>query len=222
MDLDRTLAPIQLPNSTIFRYFLTGDFVAGAVVVEFLAGSFQSVEMDEAGIESSDTTPNLGEFEGFIVQQLTADLADPMVGDLIGVDAINGRGFIDVDIVVPGYASDLVIASVTDLDPEFTVVVDSPTNVTLVLDDSQAPLLLGFNAATDTYTFRYWYNGSFESGDVTLTFINNSFTYEDKVGGTVGNFADFSADVEVDGADIFVLVAFGTNVEASGFMCCRR
>ena len=36
------------------------------------------------------------------------------------LDELNGRGWFDVDFAIPGYATGIDVASVTDLDPEFT------------------------------------------------------------------------------------------------------
>jgi hypothetical protein len=180
--------------------------------VEFLEGSFQAVEQDGEGIDSGDDViGNLQEFESFTIQELTADLANPLFGGIVDVGDLNGRGYIDVNIVVPDYAADLIVDSVTDLDPEFTIEADDPeTDGTLELDNTQAPVLL--DVVGDTYTFRYWYNGTFETGDVTLTFIHDSITFEDLVGGEVGNFADTVQDgneITVAGHAVTLLGARG-------------
>src|SRR3712207_8149838 len=54
-------------------------------------------------------------------------------------DTLNGRGFFDVTFIRPAYATDIDFASVTDLDPEFTV----PEGSGVVLDASRAPVYLG-------------------------------------------------------------------------------
>ena len=135
-------------------------------------------------------------------------MVDPLTDDIVDAELLNDRGYIDIDIVVPGYAADLDVATVTDLDPEFTITVDDAADGTLILDSSQPPLLVGFDEGTSTYTFRYWYSGSFTSGDVTIDFIGDSFDFVDLAGDTTGNFADFTAQVQDDGT-LFILVPFG-------------
>ena len=93
----------------MFRYYLSGAFVPGAVNVTFLPGSFSS---------NSTTNPtgydNLAKTDHFTVQQLTADLADPQSGALVGVTMVNGRSFVDVTFTVPSGAELLDVSSATD------------------------------------------------------------------------------------------------------------
>ena len=84
------------------------------MTVALIAGSFQAVEMDATGIDASGIQ-NLAEMESFDVQQLSADLAGPVNGGVVDVVDLNGRGYIDVDFVIPAYAAELDIDSVTDL-----------------------------------------------------------------------------------------------------------
>src|SRR5262249_37588758 len=71
-------APTQLPNTNVFRYYLTGSFVPGTVTVTFIPGSF-----------SSNGIANLGTDAHLVVQQLTGDIDDPLPGDTTTTDQLN-------------------------------------------------------------------------------------------------------------------------------------
>jgi hypothetical protein len=51
--LSTTYAPLRLTGSNTFRYFLTGDFATGEVVVSFLANTFYSVIADTSAVTIS-------------------------------------------------------------------------------------------------------------------------------------------------------------------------
>ena len=103
------------------------------------------------------------------------------------------------------------VDSVTDLAPEFTVT--APAGTIFVLDDTQAPVLMG--VAGGVYTFRYWYSGTFAGSAtaLTLTFIGQSYDYLDSANTKIGNFANFSAIVQQEGTDLFVVVPFGESAQ---------
>ena len=136
---------VQLTSETIkllslsgnrYRYFLTGSFTVGRVDVGFQANSFGS---------SSTGNPvytNLAETESFTVLGPTTALESPDQGDVIGVGTLNDRGFLDIPITAPaGRALDL--DTITDIDPEFTILLDgAPDAGDRRLDRTQAPLLL--------------------------------------------------------------------------------
>jgi hypothetical protein len=169
-------APIRLTGSNTFRYFLSGNFAAGAVTVAFQANTVHSVVADTPNTpDIAGRVGNLASTESFTVVSLTATLADPRSGNSVDVDLLNNRGYFDVDfldIPLPAGTTGIDIASITDLDPEFTVAIASGTG-TIALDDSQAPTRIG----TTGYTFRYWYTGSFTAGKLTLTLKAGSFNY---------------------------------------------
>ena len=149
-------APTGLGDN-VFRYALTGDFVSGEVVIDFTAGSFQD----------SNTITNLASSYSVTVQQLQGVLADPVDGVSLDKELLNDRGYIDIDFVMPNADITLDIDSVIDLDAEFTLSVDNEANNgTLILSTDEMPLFLGVSG--DTYTFRYFYEGTFVGGDVTL------------------------------------------------------
>ena len=158
-----TYAPLRLTNSNTFRYFLQGDFVAGEVTVDFAANSVQSVQ---PGTDPEIRIGNAAKQQKFIVQVLNATLENPRNGDALDVDDLNQRGYIDVTFQLPAYAESIDVATVTDLDPELKVTLD--TGAALALDESQAPVLVSQNATS--YTFRYWTTGTFDSAHVHVAF----------------------------------------------------
>ncbi|MBT8144808.1 MAG: hypothetical protein KJO55_08905, partial [Gammaproteobacteria bacterium] len=212
------LAPLRLTESNTYRYFLSGDFAAGNVTVEFEAGSFQSTATDDPGPDTGlaptgpDSDPiikNIKKTEGFTVQILTADLAEPAAGVSIDAAALANRGFIDVTFTLPSYATSIDLATVLDLDPEFSVSVPEGT---FELDGSQAPQFIG-DEDTGDYTFRYFYVGTFTGeADVTITFIGNSFDYQDTGGERIPNFADQVVIVQQDSEGLYILVDFGESL----------
>ena len=207
--LSTTHSPVRLTRSNTFRYFVDGDFAAGDVTVDFLPNTFSSVPEDLPGPQTGGIA-NLAATQKFTVQQLTADLADPVNGSTIDSAQLNNRGFIDVTFTLPSYAASLDVASVTDLGAEFSVTVNG--GVTFALDPEQAPLLLPQSENNNTYTFRYWYTGTFTNGELTLKFIGNSFFYLDSSGKRIGNFADQAATVQQDSSGLFIVVEFGQSL----------
>ena len=165
----QTTTPTQLPGTSTYRFYFTGNFVAGALDVAFVSHSF-----------TSGGHQNNGETEEMTIQQLTADVADPTSGGTVGAGVLNDRGYFDVTYHVPDYASSIDVASVTDLDPEFTV---SGANVTL--DATRAPVLVSHTGAD--YVFRYFYTGD-KTGSLTLNFIGGTVNYLDAAGNAIPLF----------------------------------
>ena len=148
--------------------------------------------------------PNLAEVESFMVGELTGELGDPSVGSVVGTDVLNGRGFFDVTFTVPTYASGIDFASVTDLDPEFTV--SAPAGI--AMDASRAPVYLGSPAAGQ-HKFRYFYTGA-KTGTATLNLIGNGLLFTNAAGQTVPLFAPIAVRVVADGTKKVVDIPFGT------------
>jgi hypothetical protein len=172
------LPVIRLTNSNTFRYFLQGDFAAGDVSIEFGRNTFQSAVADTANVlETGAVEGNLPTSveaetaEGFTIVVLTATLADPVAGASVDADLLNNRGWFDVTFALNGNDS-IDIASILDLDPEFTVTIASGAG-TLVLDNTQAPVRVGETGTT----YRYWYTGTFKTGTLDLTLIAGGFNY---------------------------------------------
>ena len=177
------VAPIRLPGTSVYRFFVSGSFTAGEVEVAFAAGVLRS------GIN-----PNAADSESFTVQQPTAALADPPSSGVVGSDVINGRSFFDVGFTLPAYATAIDIASVTDLAPEFLVAAATPADGTVVLDATQAPIYLGVIAGKPT--FRYFFTGTLSAGSaVSITFIGDSAQFLDAASKPIPLFAPFKATV---------------------------
>ncbi|HTD67964.1 MAG TPA: hypothetical protein VK846_15675, partial [Candidatus Limnocylindria bacterium] len=191
--------PVRLTNSDTFRYFFDGSFEAGVVWVRFAQDSFQSVEADGAGIESSGGIGNLAKVESFTVAELTANLINPVADNTVDSNLINQRGYIDVSFPAPPGAAQIDLATVFDFAPEFTVTVNSPAGATLVIDGGQRPVLI--NAATNT--FRYWYTGTFISGEVGITFTTDTDGLDNDTDGQVDELDENSVSfLKVDGETV--------------------
>ncbi len=146
----------------------------------------------------------------FTVQQLTATLVNPTPGTTPDPTTLNDRGYIDVQFTLPPYASSIDLTSMENLTPKFTVTVDNSADGTLTLDPTQAPVLISQSAST--YTFRFFYTGTFQSGPLTLNFLGNTFNYLDSAGQPIPDFADETLPVQQDASgNLYINVNFGTS-----------
>ena len=151
------------------------------------------------------------------MQQLTAAIASPGAGAMTGVQTINGQSFVDVTYTVPAYATGLDVSSVTDLTDEFTIAPVSSSAGTIALDDSQAPVLLSQSGSS--YTFRYWTTGTMRSGNVQLTFIGNSVSFTDALGGSLPLFAPEQVTVQGSTGSLYIVVPYGTTTSLDAQAC---
>src|SRR6185312_2610836 len=203
----RATAPTQLPGTSIYRFYFTGDFAPGILNVTFVQDSFSS---QPANVTPAPTPiGNLGETEHLVLQQLTGDIADPNPGGGISTDDLNNRGYVDVMYTVPSYATSIDVASITDLDPEFTF-----SSSALTVDAKRAPILLGTCSAS--CTFRYFYFGVRPSTAVTLNFIGGSVNYLDAFGKAIPLFAPRGVTVGQTGSTFFIDVPFGQTAALVG------
>ena len=114
----------------------------------------------------------------------TATLIDPVNGSEIDIKGINERNYIDVYFASPDSANDsnfdYLVISITDLEPEFRL--SGPGIGSISLDSSQAPIMIENQLGlSNGITFRYFLTGQFaSSGDVELTFLENSWSYQYK------------------------------------------
>ena len=207
------IAPVRLAGTSTYRFFLTGSFAPGAVEVRFIGASFSSTESGLLPTNPGDDQPtgNVEETETFVAQQLTADLVDPLPGSTIATEALNERGYIDVTYTIPAYATELDLASITDLEPEFTIAPAPAVTGTIALDHSKAPVLVG-PPSGNAYIFRYFTTGTLSSGNVVLTFIGGSLLFRDAAGDTIPFFASHEVavyDGPDSGPDFAIDVPFG-------------
>ncbi|MGZ6715887.1 MAG: hypothetical protein ACXVFG_14140, partial [Gaiellaceae bacterium] len=202
----RATAPTQLPGTSVYRFYFTGDFAPGTLNVKFKGNSFSS---QSASAPSPTPIGNLEETEHLVLQQLTGDIADPNPGGAISTDDLNNRGYVDVTYTVPNYATSLDISSITDLDPEFTF-----SSSALTVDSKRAPIPIG--TCGSTCKFRYFFSGVLPSGAVSLNFIGGSVSYLDAFGKAIPNFAPRSLTVGASGSTFYVDVPFGTTAALVG------
>ena len=106
---------------------------------------------------------------------------------MVGVDTVNGRSYVDVTYTLPSYASSLDTSSVTDLAPEFTIAPANPSDGTIALDSTQAPILMSQTATT--YTYRYFTTGTLHGANAVLTYIGGSVSFVDTAGQSIPLFA---------------------------------
>ena len=169
--------PQRIENTNLYRYAFDTDLAVGRYDVEFVVGSFEDVA----------STPNLNlvEIESFYVEVPVATIVDPMPFDTIDREALNAQDYIDVKFTpVSGAALDH--DSILDADPEFTLSGAEGQNIVI------APGATLVEGTTDT--FRYDLSGSFDTGQLNVTFIPGSWSDE----GTLGE-GDVDAGVVLHG-----------------------
>src|SRR6266851_4704870 len=189
--------PTQLTGTSVYRYFVSGSFAAGAVTIRFPAGSITS---GQTAIGSLETVGH------FTVQQLTAQLADPQQDSAVSLGQLNSRGYVDVTYTVPAYAQGVDVASVLAGTPQFTIAPQDPAKGTIALDTTQAPVLIVSTATT--FTFRYFTIGTLRPPDpAQLTFIGGTLNFEDSAGKSIPLFGPEQLKLGTGGA--FVEVFFG-------------
>ena len=148
---------------TRFRYHLSdppgGTFKPGQIVVETIGGSWQ----DAAGNAGPGGTWVFG------VEGPTARMIAPTNGGTIDIGELNNRNFIDVTFPTPPTGYKIDPASILDLESEFDLSGEGLGNVKL--DLGQAPVQM------DVGVYRYWINGRFNSSDVKVEFIGQSWSF---------------------------------------------
>ncbi|MDX6411753.1 MAG: large repetitive protein, partial [Gaiellaceae bacterium] len=164
--------PAQLAalGITRFRYRLVSGattFAPGHVTITFDAGTWG----DSQGNASVAQTFQLD------IQGPTANVVLPQAGSGVDVNVLNGRNYLDVLFAAPpaGYVIDF--SSITDLDPEFTLA--GPGLGSMVIDASQAPAVVSASARR----VRYWLNGEYTGGEVSLVFLPGTWAYIAAPGG---------------------------------------
>ncbi|MHC4428409.1 MAG: hypothetical protein ACYS0D_07370, partial [Planctomycetota bacterium] len=121
-------------------------------------------------------------------------LDGPKDGGAISFSALNGRGFIDVELPDAPTGVEVLslnLGTVTDLTPEFFI--NDADAGTLRLDDTKAPVHL---AGT---TFRFWTLGNLDpaaSGEVDITFRKETWSYLGSTGEEAFNDQGVAVDEE--------------------------
>ncbi len=165
LQLDAGQTPLLLRrtgNTWFFRYWTRGTYTSGPVTIDFTPGGY-----------------------GFTDATVTDGAADTTPVDFtVGGVATPNIGWLDV-ILAPTSAGQLVTATITDAEAEFSL---SGTGVgTAALLGAAAPTRLGTSG-----TWRYYFTGDFRTGDVDVTF--GPGTFQSGAPGVpasnVGNLAD--------------------------------
>ena len=159
-------------GNNVYRYYVDGGAFSvagdGVVTVKVNANAVRDNSIASPGLGNRET------IQTFKLLGTTANVSGPAAGGLIGMAALNNRGFLDVTFGFPS-GKTLDLDSIYDLDPEFSI--DAATGHSIRLDGTQAPILLGQTG--NTYTFRYFTLGSYTSGAVTITLIANAIGFTD-------------------------------------------
>ena len=163
----------------VYRYLLTGSFVAGTVTVTVAAGAVTSNgARGPPGHQTTVTDSSLQTTMSFTVQGPTADVVvtDPITGTVtslaggsIGRSVINGTGYIEISFHA---TSGNTIDPATITGNEIQVRDANGNLLTL----SGSPIRVG-----TTSIWQYAFTGSLADGTYTVTFIAGSF------GDTSGN-----------------------------------
>ena len=189
------LQMLQNANPTTFRY----DFPAstpwspGTVTVTFAAGSWATSNGDQAP----------GQTFTFQVLGPTADLVQPTNGSGVDVNTLNGRTYIDVIFAAPPINFSIDWSQITSLTPIFTLT--GPGAGTATVDTTQAPVVV----SQTLRKVRYWINGSFTSGDVSLVFVPGGPPLTTLLGTVAGGTAPFADDAGPQSIDVPFPVAAG-------------
>ena len=197
------LAPTQIPSTNIYRFYVTGTFGAGEVVVAFVGGSWQ----DSGGYT------NLAKSESFLVHELTAVLANPVQGSVIDLAALNAQGYLDISFGKHNGTS--LVPSSIDGDE---ISLRGPGRGTAAINAATSGELID----ADTNTYRYYFTGSFAAGYVTVSFNEDSWTDEAGNAGTAGAmtfhvYQQAQAD-DAGGRVFFIELAGGMQLDAFGLL----
>ncbi|MDD2604023.1 MAG: hypothetical protein PHF66_04320, partial [Desulfobacteraceae bacterium] len=158
----RTLA-VSGPGTLVdgaYRYLLPEDFefVPGEVTVTFAAGTWA----DTGGRTNAQSS------ESFLVTGPTATLVDPLVGSRIDVAAINGLGYVEIQLA-PSEGSSLVESSIAGFSGVF---------MTLTQSDGSTLEIRGPPTKISETLFRFDLPEGFVfvPGEVSVTFAAGTFT----------------------------------------------
>jgi len=180
-----TVGAPKLVSGSTYRYAFTGNFVAGAVNVNFAAGAFA----DTDGNLNAPAT--LSFTVAADTSKPTAAISNPAGGGAIDRDLVNLRRYLEVTF---SDVSGIKAASITDAAPEFTLTGDGAAGVTV-----GAPKLVSGS------TYRYAFTANFVAGAVNVNFIADAFadTY-----GNTNEPATLSFTVTVDASKPTAALAY--------------
>ncbi|HXG46835.1 MAG TPA: hypothetical protein VNO52_04360, partial [Methylomirabilota bacterium] len=167
---------IKRTGTNRFRYFIKTagfDFPRGELEIVFAENAYKNADVL---LTDGSTLVGAGNAEQTVeirVEGATAIISNPGQGGRIDLHVLNQRNYLDVIFLEPAGVG-IARASITDLAPEFTL--SGPGLGTVRLDEGQAPLLID-DTTPGQLTYRYWISGEFAEGTVTLTFLEDSWSY---------------------------------------------
>ena len=164
---------------TEFRYLLGSGvtFTPGTVVVTIGAGAVKNADTTDSQGNVTTGASNVATTSTVTIEGPTAVVVNPSQGGTIDINLLNGRNWVDIVFEQPDPSTGLTIdqGSITSGTPKFTF--GGPGAGTLAVDTSQVPVVIA--TATDSVTYRFWLSGApAATGAITLTFIPNSWTYD--------------------------------------------
>jgi hypothetical protein len=157
--------PLRVGLSNTYRYEFSGTIEPGDYTVTFVAGSF----VDKGGVVNQPET------ETFRVEVPSVKLADPMHGEVVDREELNGRSYIDVTFNPvrtdnEGTITEMPVDPDSILDEAPEIEIAGGADDAIVVDG--APVRLG-----ESDTYRYFFTGKFSSDNVaSVSFIAGSWT----------------------------------------------
>ena len=152
-----------------------------------------------------DVPEKIAETETFRVEVPTAALADPMPGDVIDREMLNERDYIDVVFTPTGDAE----VDVSTLDgTEFVLSGADGENIMIRGPPTQPGELAGTN------TFRYQLDGQFDTGQLTVSFVEGSWS---DPAGNRGAASSDSVIVVTQASSFFIELSGGIELRAADF-----
>ena len=190
--------PQRVGQTDNYRYAFNGQLSEGQYTVEYVSGTWS----DDSGVT------NLGGKEVFAVQLAKASLANPLNGNVVDREALNGIKYIDVTYT-PTNGQTLDLASIMDAGQEFILSGANGENVLVNGTPTQPGTLSGTN------TFRYSYNGLLDSGKLTVKFVQGSWK---DTGGNNGAESTAAVKIITQASTFFIELSGGIELRAADFL----
>jgi hypothetical protein len=198
----------QTDNVTRFRYFFAGAWVPGDVQVAIPA--WQTAGGDQA----SATSVALHVVGPTVTLVNPTGSTGPVVTTGMDVNTLNGRTYFDLTLTAPvGYTINW--AAVTSTTPIFSLTGAGVGTATL--DSSQAPSILSKAGDNTSGTVRYWVNGTFATGAVTVVFTNGAPPVSVDLGAYTGSTFTPVIDAGAETIDIAFPVDSGYTLDHTSF-----
>ena len=202
---------------TEFRYLLGSGvtFTPGTLIVTIAPGAVKNADTTDSQGNVTTGASNTASTSTLTIEGPTAVVVNPSQGGTIDVNLLNGRNWIDIVFDQPDVSTSLVIDqnSITNGMPKFTF--GGPGAGTLAVDTSQTPVLMPSTAGSLTY--RFWLTGApAASGAITLTFIPNSWTYDDAPAPTIPSQQVTFTPISGGGSVQSTITVTVSNITATG------